>query len=109
MLTCRAENLQLQSSLADAQDEAQLLRRLLTLCNQALEDAERTTEDPHRVAEAPQPQPEHEQAGAHSVRAHDFEQDEVIVHYNAAVGYYRWPWFDQLQVSARSTQISWQL
>ena len=34
----RCEALQLQSQLADAQDEAQLLRRLLTLCNQALSD-----------------------------------------------------------------------
>lgn len=38
-LCCRFEGLQLQSQLADAQDEAQLLRRLLTLCNQALGDA----------------------------------------------------------------------
>ena len=33
----RAESLQLQSQVADAHDEAQLLRRLLTLCNQALD------------------------------------------------------------------------
>ena len=39
MLVCwhRAESLQLQSQVADAHDEAQLLRRLLTLCNQALD------------------------------------------------------------------------
>ncbi len=30
-------SLQLQSQVADAHDEAQLLRRLLTLCNQALD------------------------------------------------------------------------
>ena len=33
----RAESLQLQSQVADVHDEAQLLRRLLTLCNQALD------------------------------------------------------------------------
>lgn len=37
----RCEALQLQSQLSDAQDEAQLLRRLLTLCNQALSDVDR--------------------------------------------------------------------
>lgn len=37
----RCEVLQLQSQLADAQDEAQLLRRLLTLCDQALNDVDR--------------------------------------------------------------------
>lgn len=38
---CRCDALQLQSQLSDAQDEAQLLRRLLTLCNQALSDGGR--------------------------------------------------------------------
>ena len=36
---CRGESLHLQSQLADTQEEAQLLRRLLTLCNQALNAA----------------------------------------------------------------------
>lgn len=41
---CRGEALQLQSQLSDAQDEAQLLRRLLTLCNQALTDTSKDAE-----------------------------------------------------------------
>ena len=42
----RCEALQLQSQLADSQDESQLLRRLLTLCNQALSDVGRDGHSP---------------------------------------------------------------
>lgn len=101
-VACRAENLQLQSSLADVQDEAQLLRRLLTLCNQALEDAERQAE--------PAPKEQHQAVADPSFsHTHAAERDEVTVHYSAASGYYRWPWFDQLCSSARSPNVTWQV
>lgn len=101
LLVCRAENLQLQSSLADTQDEAQLLRRLLTLCNQALDDTDRQTE--------PAVREDLHVATRTSLQAGEDEQDEVIVHYNAASGYYRWPWLDHLQFCAQRNSVTWQV
>ena len=68
LVLCRGETLSLQSQLADAQEEAQLLRRLVTLCNQALNSAAADSQPALAVVEEEQ---EQQQRSSQQLRAAD--------------------------------------